>query len=286
MLFESCSKNRIDGASARVSAKFGLGNAMVLSSAQIAAWLTAWIWPFLRVSAFITAAPIFGNRLTPYRIRLGIALMVTVVVAPVVPPVPLIDPVSISGLLIAAQQMLIGAALGFALRLVFAVLELGGQLIAQMMGLGFAVLVDPQNGIDVPVVSRLYIILATLVFLGLNGHLAIIAVLSDSFATLPIGSQELGQDGLWALITHARWLFSSAVTLALPAIVALFIVNLAFGVMARAAPQLNIFAVGFPLTLIFGFLVMLLTLPSALSQFESLFDSSIAAARLIAAEGN
>lgn len=264
---------------------FGLGRAMVLTSTQIATWLTAWIWPFLRVSAFIMAAPVFGNRLPPRRLRLGIALTLTVMVVPVMPPVPLIDPVSVAGLLIAAQQVLIGVALGFALRLVFAVLELGGQLIAQMMGLGFAVLVDPQSGVHVPVVSRLYIILATLVFLSVNGHLAIIAVLSDSFVTLPVGSQELGQEGLWALITHGRWLFSSALTLALPAIVALFIVNLAFGVMARAAPQLNIFAVGFPLTLIFGFLVILLTLPGTLSQFESFFDSSIEAARRLAAEG-
>ena len=259
---------------------------MVLTSAQIAAFLTAWIWPFLRISALITAAPVFGNRLVPTRIRLGVALTLTVVIVAAMPPMSPIDPVSVPGLLIAVQQLLIGAALGFALRLVFAVLELGGHLIAQMMGLGFAVLVDPQNGIDEPVVSRLYIILATLVFLALNGHLAIIEVLSDSFVTLPIGSGGLGSDGLWTLVTHASWVFSSAVRMALPAIVALFIVNLAFGVMARAAPQLNIFAVGFPLTLIFGFFVMLLTLPNTVSQFESAFDFSIATARMIGSEGN
>lgn len=258
----------------------------MLSSAQIAAWLAAGLWPFLRISAFITAAPVFGNRLIPARVRMGVALMLTVVIAPVIPPVPLIDPVSAPGLLLAIQQVLIGAALGFALRLVFAVLEIGGQLIAQMMGLGFAVLVDPQNGIDVPVVSRLYLILATLVFLNLNGHLAVVEVLSDSFVTLPVASQGLGQRGLWALVIHAGWVFSSAVRMALPAIIALFIVNLAFGVMARAAPQLNIFAVGFPLTLIFGFFVMLLTLPSTLTQFESFFDFSIAAVRLMGLQGN
>lgn len=258
----------------------------MLSSAQIAAWLAAGLWPFLRISAFITAAPVFGNRLIPARVRMGVALMLTGVIAPVIPPVPLIDPVSAPGLLLAIQQVLIGAALGFALRLVFAVLEIGGQLIAQMMGLGFAVLVDPQNGIDVPVVSRLYLILATLVFLNLNGHLAVVEVLSDSFVTLPVASQGLGQRGLWALVIHAGWVFSSAVRMALPAIIALFIVNLAFGVMARAAPQLNIFAVGFPLTLIFGFFVMLLTLPSTLTQFESFFDFSIAAVRLMGPQGN
>lgn len=259
---------------------------MVLSAAQIAAWLAAGLWPFLRISAFITAAPLFGNRLIPTRIRLGIVLMLTVILVPVIPSAPLIDPISAPGLLIAAQQVLIGAALGFALRLVFAVLELGGQLIAQMMGLGFAVLVDPQNGVDVPMVSRLYIILATLVFFGVNGHLAIIEILSESFVTLPVGSQGLGQTGLWALVLHAGWVFSSAVRMALPAIVALFIVNLAFGVMARAAPQLNIFVVGFPLTLVFGFFVMLFTLPSTLTQFEDFFDFSITTVRLIGAEAN
>jgi flagellar biosynthetic protein FliR len=259
---------------------------VLLSSAQLAAWFTSWLWPFLRISALIAAAPVFGNRLIPPRIRLGAALTVTMIIAPVVPPAPMIDPVSFSGLLIAAQQVLIGVTLGFALRLVFAVLEIGGQLTAQMMGLGFAVLVDPQNGIDVPVVSRLYVVLATLVFLALNGHLAIIEVLSASFVTLPVGSQGVGRDGLWILVTHAGWVFSAAVRMALPAIVALFIVNLAFGVMVRAAPQLNIFAVGFPLTLVFGFFVMLLTLPNMLTQFERVFDFSIATAQVIATEGN
>lgn len=258
---------------------------MVLTSSQLALWLTAWIWPFLRLSAFISAAPILGNRLVSPRIRLGVALLLTVIVAPVLPALPQIDPVSVPGLLVGVQQVLIGAALGFALRLVFAVLEIGGQLIAQMMGLGFAVLVDPQNGMDVPVVSRLYIILATLVFLALDGHLAVLAVIVDSFVTLPIGIKELGQNGLWSLVNHGVWLFSSALSMALPAIVALFIVNLAFGVMARAAPQLNIFAVGFPLTLVFGFLVILLTLSSTISQFTGFFDASVATARRIATEG-
>ncbi len=259
---------------------------MELSSAQIALWLTAWLWPFLRISALISVAPIFGNRLIPTRIRLGVAVVLTLVIAPVLPSAPWLDPVSGPGLLMAAQQVLIGATLGLALRLVFAVLEVGGQLIAHMMGLGFAVLVDPQNGADVPVISRLYVVFATLVFLGLNGHLAMIEVLSDSFVTLPLASSALGQAELWGLVTHAGWIFSAALRMALPAIVALFIVNLAFGVMARAAPQLNIFVVGFPLTLIFGFFVILLTLPSTLPQFESLFDVSIATARRLVAGGD
>ena len=246
----------------------------------------AWLWPFLRISALVTAAPVFGNRQVPARIRLGVALTLTLAIAPVLPPMPLVDPLSASAPVIAMQEVVIGTALGFALRLVYIVLEVGGQLIAQMMGLGFASLVDPQNGIDVPIVSQLYIMFATLLFLTLDGHLAIIEVLADSFVTLPVAAQGLGPNRLWVLVGQAGWVFSSAVRMALPAIAALFMVNLAFGVMTRAAPQLNIFGVGFPLTLMFGFGVILLTLPTTLTELGSLLDSSIAFARSMLSGGD
>jgi flagellar biosynthetic protein FliR len=256
---------------------------MTLTTSQFAGIVGAWLWPFIRVGAFLLAAPVFGNRAVPSRVRMGLTIGVTLVVVPVLPTMPALDPFSSQGLLTAVQQVVIGLALGFSLRLVYAVLEVGGQLIAHLSGLGFAALVDPQNGIDVPVVSQLYIVVATLVFLGLDGHLVVIRVLADSFLNLPVGPMGISRMGLWHLSEQAGWFLSAAVLLAVPAVAALLTVNLAFGVMTRAAPQLNIFAVGFPVTLLFGLAIMWLTLPGAIAQFEELFDDGVAFARAVLA---
>lgn len=249
------------------------------------ALITAWIWPFIRIASLTMTAPVFGTRTVPTRIRLGVAMVLTLVIAPNAPPMPAVEPFSGAGLMVTGHQVLIGLSLGFALRLVLVVLEVGGQLIAHLTGLGFASLVDPQSGVDVPVVSQFYIILATLMFLSLDGHLLMIQLLADSFVSLPVGMEGVGKAGLWSLAGQASWIFSSAVLMALPAIGALLTVNIAFGVMARAAPQLNIFAVGFPVTLVFGLLVVLFTLPVILDQLEGLFDNAFGFAQALVSGG-
>jgi len=254
---------------------------VTLTTLQVTELVTAWFWPFIRISAVVAVAPIFGNRSVPVRVRVGIAVVLTLVIAPLAPPMPAVDPISITGMVITGQQVLVGLSLGFAVRLVFVVLEVAGQQIAQVMGLGFAAMVDPQNGVSVPVVSQLYLILATLVFLALDGHLLLIEVLAESFLTLPVSVNGVARSGLWDLVNHAGWMFSGAVLMALPAMAALLMVNLGFGVMSRSAPQLNIFAVGFPATLIFGFVMMLLTLSGSLALLEPLFERSISMARTL-----
>jgi len=157
---------------------------------------------------------------------------------------------------IVAQQLLIGVALGFALQVVFDALGLAGQLLANSMGLSFAFNVDPLRGSSTAALGQLYIILATLVFLSMGGHLAIIQVLVDGLSSMPIGS-DLRGESLWAIVLWGGTLFSGAISIALPGVTALLIVNLAFGVMSRAAPALNLFAVGFPISLIIGLVVLL-----------------------------
>jgi flagellar biosynthesis protein FliR len=249
--------------------------ALTFTNVDINAMLVAWLWPFLRVSAAVMAAPVFGNRVVPARVKLGIALLLTLLIAPVAPPMPPTDPFSARGFIISAQQVLVGVIFGFALRLVFAVMEVGGQLVAHLTGLGFASLVDPQNGVDVPVVSHFYVMLATLLFLGLDGHLIAVRVLAESFAVLPVGPDGVGRAGLWHVSGQAGWIFASALLMALPAMAALLTVNLAFGVMTRAAPQLNIFTVGFPVTLLFGFVIIWLTLPGVLLYFQEVLDLGV-----------
>ncbi len=154
--------------------------------------------------------------------------------------------------MVVAQQMLIGVALGFALQVMFDALGLGGQLLANSMGLSFAFNVDPLRGSSTPVLGQLYMMLVTLTFLALDGHLVLIEVLAHGFTTLPVGSTGFGREGLWMLVLWGGQLFAGAIAIALPGVTALLIVNLAFGVMSRAAPSLNLFAVGFPISLVVG----------------------------------
>jgi flagellar biosynthetic protein FliR len=245
---------------------------VTFTDTQLTAWMSLYLWPFLRIAALVGVAPIFGTQTVPARVKLMIAVGLTVLVAPLLPPAAFIDPLSWQGLLTTFHQVLIGLVMGFMLSLVFGALITGGQAIAQLMGLGFASMMDPQNGVAVPVVGQFYTILATLLFLGLNGHLVLINVLVSSFQALPVGPTGLSADKLWQVVLWSRWLFIAAVTIALPAITALLLVNIAFGVMTRAAPQMNIFAVGFPITILLGFVVMLVSLPYFISQTQELFD--------------
>ncbi len=252
---------------------------LAVSSAELGAWVGGYLWPLARIGAMLSIAPILGAQAVPARVRVGLALLLTLVIAPLAPTPADLDPVSLAGLWVTVQQVIIGLAMGFALLLVFAAFIVGGQIFAMQMGLGFAALVDPQRGVQVPVISQFYVLVTTLVFLALDGHLVVVEVLAESFRLLPVGTAGLGGAGLWALVTWGQEMFSGAVRIALPAIATLMLVNLAFGVMMRAAPQLNIFAVGFPITMTVGFLIMLWMLPAVPARLQALAESAFALLR-------
>jgi flagellar biosynthesis protein FliR len=201
-------------------------------------------------------APMFGARFVSPRTRIILAVAITALVAPLIPSAD-IKPFSPQGVVVVFQQLLIGVALGFALQVVFDALALAGQLLANSMGLSFAFNIDPLRGSSTPALSQLYVILATLTFLALNGHVALIQMLVAGLYGMPVGMTGLGPEGLWQLILWGGTLFSGAIGIALPGVTALLIVNLAFGVVSRAAPSLNLFAVGFPVSLVVGLLVVL-----------------------------
>lgn len=249
-----------------------------ISSAQLIDLITAYLWPFFRIAALITIAPIWGTKIIPVRARIALALGLTVIIVPVIEPATTVEPFSLAGIVVTVNQVVIGLMMGFMLRMVFSALETGGQMIGMTMGLGFAQMNDPANGITVPVISQFYTLIATLVFLALNGHLILIHVLVDSFRTMPIDILTIGTSGLWTLLTWAGWIFKGAVLIALPTVTALLLVNVSFGVMMRAAPQLNVFAIGFPITLTLGFAFMLVSLPVFLPQFSDLLDKAFRAA--------
>jgi flagellar biosynthetic protein FliR len=251
---------------------------ITLTPGQIEAWIAAWLWPFLRIGACLMVAPVFGARFVPARVRLVMAGAIALTIAPLLPPLPAVSPFSGAGIVITVQQILIGVAIGFVLQIVFDALAMGGQLLANTMGLSFAFNVDPLRGTGAPVVGQFYTLIATLTFLALDGHLAIVQALVDGFTTLPVGIEGLGSEGYWQLVNWGSALFRGALMVALPGLTALLIVNLAFGVVSRAAPSLNLFAIGFPVTLIGGLLVMLFGLPAMQAGFIALVRETFALA--------
>lgn len=223
-----------------------------VSADIIGQWVGQHLWPLFRIASFMMVIPIVGAGLVPARIRLGLALLMTVLVVPMIGAVPTVDALTGDAVIITLQQIMIGVGLGFILTALFQLFVIAGQMIAMQMGLGFASMVDPANGVNVPTLSQVYTITVTLLFLSMNGHLVAFEVFVESFRTIPVGMTGLGRGAYWELANHISWMFVSAMLLALPAITAVLIVYIAFGVMTRAAPQLNIFALGFPIGLIFG----------------------------------
>lgn len=247
------------------------------TSAQLDAWITAFIFPLARIFGLLASAPIFNNAAQPQRIRLGVGLVITLAIVPVLPPMPAVPAGSWVGFAILAQQAIIGVLLGFTLRIAFSAIDVAGDLIGMQMSLSFAVFYDPQNAGQTPVISEFLGLLAMLIFLALNGHLLTLSVLVESFKLLPITATPFGAGGFASMLAWSSVLFSAGLLLALPLITALLIANLAMGVLARVAPQLNIFAVGFPVTLTAGFIVMMFSIPYFGAAMERLFDHAFRA---------
>jgi flagellar biosynthesis protein FliR len=254
---------------------------LLLTTEQIGGWLGAFFWPFIRISAMMMAAPVFGARLMPVRIRMVMAFAFSLVAIPMLPAVPLVDPVSLTSLSIITQQVIIGLAMGFMIQMVFQALVIAGEAIANGMGLGFARMVDPANGVQVPVISQFLIVMATLLFVVLNGHLMMIDMVVQSFRILPISESGLSSQGFWQIVSWGSQMFAGGVLVAIPAVTALLVVNISMGVITRAAPQLNIFAVGFPLMILLGFIFLAMTAPAMLTRFTHMMMDNFEAVQTI-----
>jgi len=251
------------------------------TTVQLSAWIASFLWPLTRILGLVSAAPVFGNTGVPMLIKLTLGVTLALIVAPIIPPVPAVDPTSWPGLLIAAQEMLIGAAMGFSLRLVFAAIEFAGEVSSSTMGFSFATFFDPSSAGRTNAISQFLALVATMAFLALNAHLALIEALVESFFTLPISTTPMS---LAAPLEMVRWggrIFSSGLQIAMPIVAALLITNIALAILTRAAPQLNLFGIGFPITLGVGFLVISFTLPYLGRPMENLFNQGIEAGRRI-----
>lgn len=249
-----------------------------LSANQLQDWVAALYWPFVRIGSCFMIAPAFGAETVPGRVRIVLAGSLTLLIAPLLPAPPAVAAFSGAGALITAQQVLIGLSLGFCVRILFDSVTLGGQMLANSMGLSMAYNVDPLHARDAgtPSLGQLYTLLVMLTFLSLNGHLALIEVLVRSFHTLPVGTAGLGVAGLQTVAGWGSQLFAGALSIALPGVTALLIVNLAFGVMSRAAPAFNLFAIGLPVSLVFGLVIVALGLPAVQATFMELMARAFA----------
>ncbi len=246
--------------------------AMSVLYAQIIEGFYTFLWPMLRISAFLMTAPVFSLDAVPVRVRVLFALALTLLVYPLT-KWPVIDPVSAKGLYEIFNQVLIGALMGLFLQIVTAALVLGGQAISSAIGLSMANMIDPNVG-NVPVISQFIVIMSTLIFVSLGGHAVVISMLLESFRSLPIGQSLVGDTAMTNLLSWSSLMFVGGLLLALPVMAALLFVNVGLGVVTRAAPSLNIFAIGFAAMIPAGFLVLILSLTHVGSRIEWLWLQS------------
>lgn len=250
-----------------------------VTSAELAAWLAAFLWPFLRMLALVSTAPMFSEKTVPRRAKVGIAALLAICVAPVLPPMPVVPVVSGAGAWLVAQQVLVGVAMGFSMRLVFAMVQAAGEYAGLQMGLSFAAFFDPASGGQTMVIGRLLNALAMLLFFAFDSHLALIVLLVESFQVLPVAVAPLAAGGWMVLAQAGSQVIVGGLMLALPLVAALLVMNLAMGILNRATPQVSIFSIGFPVTLLAGLVLLqllLLQLPAFLEpQFAAAFDRTL-----------
>ena len=240
-------------------------------------WVSRMWWPVLRVGGFVLAAPIASAGVVPGLVKVVLTLSLAFLLGPLIQVPAGLSIFSAAGMLAAVLELLIGVAIGMVMQVAFEALVFAGQSISLTMGLGFATLVDPQRGAQVPVLGQLFMIFGTLTYLAINGHLMLLGALAQSFHTLPIGAANVDKNFLLSVVLWGARVFDTGLLIALPAVIALVIVNLALGVVTRAAPQLNLFGIGFTITLLSGFFVLIAGLDGIMSGISSLINSALMA---------
>ncbi|HEV7610497.1 MAG TPA: flagellar biosynthetic protein FliR [Steroidobacteraceae bacterium] len=251
---------------------------LTLNVADVSLWVSRLWWPSLRVGGFVLAAPIASETVIPGRVKIVLSLSLAFLMAPFAQVPAELSIFSGAGLLAAAQELLIGVAIGMVVQLTFEALIFAGQTISLTMGLGFATLVDPQRGANTTVLGQIFMIVGVLTYLSINGHLVLLSTLAESFQTLPIGAAHIDKHFFMSLVLWGARVFESGLLIALPAVIALVIVNLALGVVTRAAPQLNLFGIGFTITLLCGFFALIFGLDGISAGISSLINSALTAA--------
>lgn len=242
---------------------------------QLNTWLIAFAWPFFRILAAVGTAPVIGDKSVPMRVKIGLSVFLTLIVAPVVGPLPQVSMFSLQSAWIIVNQVLVGVALGFAMQLAFAAIVAAGDIIGVSMGLSFATFFDPRIGGSSSVISNFVNMIGTLAFLSLDGHLRMIAALVYTFHSLPVAAGVLGAPGWHVLVNWSSTVFWAGLWMALPVVVVILIINIVLGILNRAAPQIGVFQIGLPMTMLVGLLSLQLLLPSLGVHFDQVFNAGI-----------
>ncbi|MEP6547079.1 MAG: flagellar biosynthetic protein FliR [Gammaproteobacteria bacterium] len=248
---------------------------LTLNAADVSHWVGRLWWPMLRVGGFVLAAPVASETVIPTFVKIVMSLSLAFLMAPLVQIPAALTILSGAGMLAAVQEILIGVAIGMVVQLTFEALTFAGQTISLSMGLGFATLVDPQRGANTTVLGQMFMIFGILTYLAINGHLVLLGALAESFQSLPIGAAHIDRNFFLSVALWGARVFESGLLIALPAVIALVIVNLGLGVVTRAAPQLNLFGIGFTITLVCGFFVLLAGLDGIMAGILSLINSAL-----------
>jgi flagellar biosynthesis protein FliR len=249
---------------------------LTFTEAQVLAWVSPLLWPFLRVLALFTTLPVLSQRVVPLRVRIALAALITLAAQGLMPEMPQIALDSPAAFATVAQQLLIGMSLGFAVRIVFAAIEFAGELIGLQMGLNYASFFDPATGGESTATSRLFGTTIAFLFIVINAHLLVIAAVVQSFHAFPVGPEPFAFLRTVRPETWGAEIFRIGLAIALPMIAMLLFVNIVLGVISRVAQQLNIFAIGFPITLGAGLLGVLLTLPMMQAPFTMALERMLA----------
>ncbi|MDF2152617.1 flagellar biosynthetic protein FliR [Vibrio sp. CAU 1672] len=247
---------------------------MAITFADLSSILGQLWWPFFRIGAVFIAMPFFGDALIPVWVRSLLALSITVITAPLMPAMPAVELFSLTSLFLAFEQAIWGIMFGLILHMLFNVFTMLGQIVSMQMGLSMAIMNDPVNGLSVAIIGRIFLLFSTLLFLALEGHLLVIDILIQSFVIWPVGS-GITSLSLQGVINIFGWMFASALGLALPAIVSMLLTNISFGVMNRAAPALNVYALGFPMTMLLGLFAVLISVSGVPSRYTALVHDTL-----------
>ena len=249
---------------------------LTFTEADVLAWVTPLLWPFLRVVSLFSALPVLAQRTVPTRVRIGLAFFVAVCAQASLPPVAAIALDSSAAVLAVLQQVLIGVSLGFAVRIVFAAVEFAGELVGLQMGMNFATFFSPMSGGEETAVSRFYGTTIAWLFIVMGGHLLVVAAVAQSFVAFPVGGDPFA---FLRAVEPQRWgaeIFTLGLWIALPLVAMLLFANLVLGVISRVAQQMNVFAIGFPVTLSVGLVGVLVTLPLLETPFTMALERMLA----------
>ncbi|MCF7976981.1 MAG: flagellar biosynthetic protein FliR [Chromatiaceae bacterium] len=242
---------------------------------QLQTWLAMFLWPFTRITAFFAASPLWGHSSVPNEAKVGLAALIAIVISPALPPLPPVPIMSWGGLGIIVEQIIIGVSIGMVMQFTFGIVQAAGAFIGLKMGLAFANFFDPGSGTNIAVLSRILFTIALIMFLALNGHLIVLEILATSFQTLPIGLGGFNPDAFELLARYSGVVFTSGMLLALPVVAPLVIVSIGLGILNRASPQLTVFSIGFPTSLIFGLVLLMVMMGHYGGFLERIFTHAL-----------